>query len=601
MNPEELKIEDKPSLPKIDMTVEELIEMVAGMPEDSHYKIFRMETDVFPQLVGSDPTSVGRIFQLMKEELKLDDQEFQTLQAKYEEFLHKHEQTEVELIEKLRRDISSLSGETLSELRLNRIAEKSYDLLTRIGIFIRDRNGDVFYYSNLRHRIFSLETQLFDDLVSIETEVNQASTAFGYIQALVAVRARENAQDALIARYTYYDKTKGILYISNRPDHYLRITPNEITSLPNGAEGIYFSTDWRFNSFEYDPSVAEKGESVAREVLVDSISFDDGENSILNREEQATLYWHCILAFHFLTSSRTKPPLTFLGEPGSGKTTALRILGTALFGERFEVMSPSNDERDIVAAVTKQPLAVLDNVDKPSKFLEDFIARVATGISFTRRKLYTDNDEVEIIPRAQLGLTSMQPYFDREDVADRLIIFRLQRHELTSFRDEGSIIAEVLAKRKVILSGVIHALQRGLKNIEENQDKYKLTTFRMADAALLMIRMSDDPTGMMSLIAKMQREQTQFLSEGHPLTEILCQWLRDNPRCEDTFFATADLFAELSAYAQGKKILLPHKNVKSLGMALTNQMRALQTRLIVTRDPNRTNNIKRYCFKLIRN
>jgi 5S rRNA maturation endonuclease (ribonuclease M5) len=504
-------------------------------------------------------------------------------------------------VERLRQDIVNLSGETQSESRLNNLAEKSYELLTQLGAFIRDRNGEVFYYSRFRHRIFKLQTQLFEDLVSTETSANQASTGFRYILALASVRARETAQAALISRYTHYDKDKAILYLGNHPEYYLRITPTEITTVPNGTDQLYFSMDWRFDSFEYDPTVAAGGESFAHEVLVDSISFDDGDNSILNREEQATLYWHCILALHFLTASRTKPPLTFLGEPGSGKTTALRILGTALFGPRFEVMSPSSDERDIVAAITRQPFAVLDNVDTRSKFLEDLIARVATGISYTRRKLYSDNDEIEIIPRAQLGLTSMQPYFDREDVADRLIIFRLQRHECISFRDEGSIVSDVLAKRSVILSGIIHALQRALKNIEQNKERVKLTRFRMADAALLMTRMSDEPETMMSLIAKMQDEQTKFLAEGHPLTEIICQWVRDNPQCSGIFFTTADLFSELNTYAQSKRLVFFHRSVKSLGMAISNQMRALQTRLIVTKDPSKTGNVKRYSFTLIRN
>ena len=574
-----LNLEDNVHLPKINQTIEEVIEMMATMDVDWSYKITRAGIDVFPTLATADQDYVNKVFELMKDKFHFDDAHYQLLQEAYDRFLTKEEEDKDEAVvndvNRLRGEISNLSGETPSEVRLNMLAERSYKLMTLLGTFIRDRGNEVYYFSNGRHRIFAIQTQVFNDLVSTETGVNQASTGFRYILALVAVRARGTAQAALIARYTHYDKAKATLCMANNAEHYLRITPDEITIVPNGTDSLYLSTAWRFDPFEYEPALAEKGESVAREILVDTISFDDGESSVLNNEEQRILYWYCVLALHFLTASRTKPPLTFLGEPGSGKTTALRILGTALFGERFEVLSPSSDERDIVAAITKQVLAVLDNLDRPSKFLDDLIARLSTGISFTRRKLYSDNDEFEVIPRAQLGITSMQPHFDREDVADRLIIFRLHRHENTSFRDEGAIVSEILEQRTVILSGIIHALQHALKNIEKNKDRFTLTTFRMADAALLLIRMSDDPTAMMALIAKMQQEQTRFLSEGNPLTELLCQWLRDNPRCEDTFYSTADLFSELNSYAQEKKMIMVQKTVKSLGMALTNQRHTL--------------------------
>ena len=81
-------------------------------------------------------------------------------------------------------------------------------------------------------------------------------------------------------------------------------------------------------------------------------------------------------------------------------------------GKEFEVSGLRKEKEDaFVAAVTNRVLYAIDNADTRVDWLEDALARYATGEAFRFRRLYTTNEEVSYRPRAILMLTSRDPLF----------------------------------------------------------------------------------------------------------------------------------------------------------------------------------------------
>ena len=498
----------------------------------------------------------------------------------------------------IRRQLEELLTKGRSEVDRNRIAQKAIELLLERGVFIRDKSGDCFYFSYKAHRSFAVGSQEYIDHISVETGINPASQDFKYVIEAGGVYARQNSVETNIHRFAVFDESTLTVCINHRSDAYLKITQLSVITVVNGSEGIYFIYDKNVQSFELSEGDPQEAINTAYKFLVAQCNFDNGNDSTLSGAEQKYLWWHVILLFFFLSNRRTKPPMVFLGEPGSGKTTILRKLGVALFGEKFEVLSLSEEEKDVVAAISRRSLVVLDNVDRPSKFLDDMIARVSTGTSFARRKLYTDNDEVVILPRAHLAITSMHPYFNRVDVADRILIFRLVRNEDTNFKDENTIISEILENRNLILSGLVYSMQWALQNIERNARTVTSTDFRMADAALLLMRMADDPENMRRIISMMKKEQTSFVSEGNPLMELIYQWLEDDLSRKYQFYPTTKLFYSLKSFVNGhREFNFDYRSSKSFGMALKNQRRTLETRLLIE-DRVASSNVREYKFQV---
>jgi 5S rRNA maturation endonuclease (ribonuclease M5) len=499
----------------------------------------------------------------------------------------------------LRHDIREISESSPTESKRNEIAAKALDLLLTNGKFLIDGDRIVRFYSGGVHQVFPLESQEFSDYVSIQTGINTASTNFRYIMGLVQVQGRQRGEVVNIYRFCHFDGVKYTLYLNNSPRTFYEITAMGITQRYNGQNEIYFVSDPRAEAFEVNLSLGNETRQTARRELVDNINFDDQLNTILTKDEQRILYWNTLLSMLLSVDNRTKCIMVFIGQAGSGKTTALRMFGISLFGERFEVLSPGTDERDIVAAVSSRFLVIFDNFDQRSKFLDDIMARLATGIAFSRRKLYSDNDEIQILPKAHLGITSRQPQFNREDIADRLLIFRVKRFEEASFKAEGAIIAEIIANRNKIMTGFVLELQIAIANLKRRDSQFKKTAFRMASTGLMLVKIARSPKQMKAILEKMGKEQTKFAGEGHPLTELICRWLKEYPQNSRAWFTTSDLFFELQALSKAHNLHFVHFSVRSLGMALVNDRRQLELRLKIEQDERKTNNLKRYRFGLI--
>jgi len=483
------------------------------------------------------------------------------------------------------------------ELKRYEIASNGVSFLETHGTFLRDLNQDFYYYDSQYRDVLLLDSQEYKDRLSILTGINPASLEFRYLNELAGLTARQTAVLENIHRFSFFDENTNTLCIQLDCRTILRLDAKEHSTFANGEGGIYFARDEHFDPFQLVDVDPEGAFALARTMLVEAISFDDSNLGMLTSEEQKYLYGHFILLLFFLAERRTKPPLVLIGKPGSGKSTGLRVLGTALFGEKFELMSVADTEKDVVATITRRPFVVIDNVDSPSPFLDDLLARTSTGIIFSRRKLYTDNDEVVIRPRAHIAITSMSPYFRREDVADRILLFYLIRDESRGFVDEHKIITDVLHNRNKIMTGIVHALKVALKRIESTISLNLKTTFRMADAATLLLRMASEPDYMAGILNKMQENQTQFLAEGHPLTDLICLWLETNPLNQENYFQTTQLFQELKSFASWKHYDFPYKSSRSLGMALTNQRRAMELRLEV-HERKLPSNLREFNFQL---
>ena len=169
------------------------------------------------------------------------------------------------------------------------------------------------------------------------------------------------------------------------------------------------------------------------------------------------LVWMLSLAFE--TLQPTKPLALAVGPSGSGKSSFFRRVGRLLFGEDFELKAVKRDkEQDFWTAVTNRPFVCFDNVDPYVPWIEDALATIATGIEHSTREYYTTNKEASFVPKCFVCLTARTPRFRREDVASRLLIFRMGR--LQEKRAEKEILDEVSGRRNELMSDYVKMLNR---------------------------------------------------------------------------------------------------------------------------------------------
>jgi hypothetical protein len=181
------------------------------------------------------------------------------------------------------------------------------------------------------------------------------------------------------------------------------------------------------------------------------------------------------------------------------------------------------------------------------KWLDDKLAVVATGGTLKRRAYYTTNNLVEFPITAFVGITSRTPHFRREDVADRLLLFHIEK--LHPYEAEATLLARLLTQRNTLMTELVGELQRVLAAIHKTKETSYSTTFRIADFAQFVLRVADAEGKLpeaQTMFKRLGEEQLAFTVQDDPVTELLEDWVIDHAGEEVT---TAQLFAALREMA----------------------------------------------------
>lgn len=119
------------------------------------------------------------------------------------------------------------------------------------------------------------------------------------------------------------------------------------------------------------------------------------------------------------------PILALLGQQGTAKTTALRLLLLLLDPSTAPVRTPPIDPAAWAVTAAHSWAVGLDNVSALPGWLQDALCKAVTGDGIVRRALYSDNDVSVLAFRRVLALTSIDPGSLQGDVADRMLTVEL--------------------------------------------------------------------------------------------------------------------------------------------------------------------------------
>jgi hypothetical protein len=110
---------------------------------------------------------------------------------------------------------------------------------------------------------------------------------------------------------------------------------------------------------------------------------------------------------------------------GSGKTTIQRLLKRLVEPTAPETVRV--DPRDFRQKASQAYLVMLDNQNTVPEWAANTLCRLATGEADSKRRLYTDDEDVIIELRRAVLLNGINVPTDRGDVVDRSLVVELER------------------------------------------------------------------------------------------------------------------------------------------------------------------------------
>lgn len=481
----------------------------------------------------------------------------------------------------------------------DKIAELIISELLNLGKLYKANNLYYIFLKEEKRLICISDEPLELKALFTKWGINASENLYKYILNELYVYCISNAEQVDIHRFAYFNPKTFFLYLYNGKKEILKISSNKIEIIENGDDGVMFMELNNYEPFkivEFDNKI-----DYVEKYLTDNLNIDK-DASMLNLKTQNTLAKFWFYSLFFESILKTKPIFAAIGNKGSGKTTFLRRVGQILFGKKFDVTSVGNDCKDIDTIITNNYYVVIDNLDNPTKALNDTLARIATGQVIKKRKLFTTNVELEFEVKCFVALTSRTPQFTRDDVADRLICIYLERFGL--FQDENNLCRKVMDNRDKIFSFIVTKLQKIIKKLENKQNEEYKVDFRMADFAVFALKIAEnkrEQTELEKIFATMIKIQNEFTLRDDVLYLILKEFVKNTDN-KGKRFTPAQLYIKFKEKADEMGLLksfeIVYKNPKSVSTRLRNIKDNISDEILMNYEKGHSNQFY-YSFELV--
>jgi hypothetical protein len=413
--------------------------------------------------------------------------------------------------------------------RYRTIAEMVIERLDRSGSFYYD--GVYTYYFDKDKKRLTRFTERDQGLKLLLRSfgISPADSLFKWVYEELDGYAREHGTQTTVHRVSYYDQKTHTVYRHNHGALIYRIRPDgsPYETISNGEDGILFLSDPMGEEFEATPPIVEH---LLDRVLLRYIHLDADEHHDLSMDDQLLLFEYWFFSNFFRSILPTRPILCCIGDSGSGKSLTLRKCGILLHGSQFQVQTLSNRELDLDVALGNSSFVVLDNVDYIPPWFQDRLAQAATGVTIRKRKLYSDTDLVTLPIDCMIAISSRTPGYTREDVSDRLLLFRFSRIPESEFLPEKRLLDELNENVSEVQGAINERLQEICRALRDGQGRTTHAPFRMADfgAFSMAVAKHDGLEGqMVDIFHKMTDEQARFTLADEPIAELLEYWMED--------------------------------------------------------------------------
>jgi hypothetical protein len=174
-----------------------------------------------------------------------------------------------------------------------------------------------------------------------------------------------------------------------------------------------------------------------------------------------------------------RPIFELVGPKGSGKTTMSRVIQGIIDPNEKDVLSFPDTEREFIQTLAHHHLAVFDNLGRFPKWGSDALCRAVTGAGFSKRELYTDDDDILYSFKRGIVINSITSVASRSDLYDRCVIYGLP--ELEGHVEDRSFWNRFEFNLPLLLGGLFDILSAAMQLKVDDESAPR--NIRMADFA----------------------------------------------------------------------------------------------------------------------
>lgn len=157
------------------------------------------------------------------------------------------------------------------------------------------------------------------------------------------------------------------------------------------------------------------------------------------------------------------PVLIVFGQHGAAKTTLFRFLKSLIDPSSVGTLGPINNIREFVQVIFHNWSAFFDNLSGLKAELSDALCRACTGDGFSKRRLYSDDDDIIYSFQHCIGLNGINNIASKSDLLDRSLLIELSRIPENLRRTEEEIQNRFNAMKSGLLGACFDAMAKAIK------------------------------------------------------------------------------------------------------------------------------------------
>ncbi|RQD68654.1 MAG: hypothetical protein D5S00_08460, partial [Tindallia sp. MSAO_Bac2] len=154
------------------------------------------------------------------------------------------------------------------------------------------------------------------------------------------------------------------------------------------------------------------------------------------------------------------PIAVIYGNRGSSKSTTLKLIRKLIDPANQDLMMLPDDREDLDLTLSRNHAPCFDNITQLKAWQSDMLCTASTGGGASRRKRFTDSDEIIRSYQCCPLLNGINLVSDRDDFLDRSILFRLKRIEPEKRKEESLILKEFEEDYPKILGWIFETLSK---------------------------------------------------------------------------------------------------------------------------------------------
>lgn len=181
--------------------------------------------------------------------------------------------------------------------------------------------------------------------------------------------------------------------------------------------------------------------------------------NITNESDQLLFLAYVVSAF---IPDYPHPLLILHGAQGAGKTTPMKVMKELIDPSELGGLPAPKNIEGFVQTINHHSFMFYDNLSKMPEWFSDALARAATGDSFSKRELYTDDDDVIYRFQKTIALNGINQVVYKSDLLDRSILLNLERISPEKRKESQVFWEEFELDRPLILGAIFDVLAKAL-------------------------------------------------------------------------------------------------------------------------------------------